>query len=66
MFADRLDARHAGRGLNLKLPIRALRLLARLGRPRPAAFDHREIERLRLELELKKAEAAFFHRRGVM
>ena len=66
MFADQINARQAGRGLVLKIPIRVLRALARLTRPRPGAHDQREIDAFRRELELKKAEAAFMHRRGVM
>jgi hypothetical protein len=65
MFADQIGARIAGRGLKLKIPIRVLRLMARMKRPGPA-YDHREIEQLRLEMEVRKAEAAFMSRRGVM
>jgi hypothetical protein len=66
MFADQIDARHAGRGLVLKVPIRILRVMARMTRPRPVAYDQREIDAFRRALELKRAEAAFMHRRGVM
>jgi hypothetical protein len=66
MFSLDMNARPASRAAKQFLSFKLLKLLARRRRARPVAFDHAEIERFKLELEMKRAHMSMLSRLKVM
>jgi hypothetical protein len=66
MIAFELDRRLSGRAIAPRSAVRLLQILARLKKPQRVPHDFREIERVRLEHERRKAHAAMISRFKVM
>jgi len=61
-----MNARPASRAAKHFLSFKLLKLLARRWRPSPVAYDYAEIERFKLELEMKRAHMSMLSRLKVM
>jgi hypothetical protein len=61
-----MNARPASRAAKHSLSFRLLKLLARRRRPSPVPYDYAEIERFKLELEMKRAHMSMLSRLKVM
>jgi hypothetical protein len=66
MFTFDMEARLAGRIAKPSIGSRLLQLLARRSRPSRIAHDHREMERFRIEHELRKAQVQIQSRFKIM
>jgi len=66
MFTFDVNARPASRAAKQFLSFKVLKLLARRRRPMPVAYDYAEIERFKLELEMKRAHMSMLSRLKVM
>jgi hypothetical protein len=61
-----MNARPASRVAKQLLTFKVLKLLARRRRPLPVAYDYAEIERFKLDLEMKRAHMSMMSRLKVM
>jgi hypothetical protein len=62
MFTLDLNARPASRVAKQISGLKLLKLFALLMRPQPVAYDYAEIERFKLELEMKKTHMSMLSR----
>ena len=61
-----MNARPASRVAKLSISFKTLKLLARRRRPMPVPHDYAEIERFKLDLEMKRAHMSMLSRLKVM
>ena len=66
MFTLDMNARPASRAAKLSLSFKVLKLLARRRRPLPVPYDYAEIERFKLDLEMRRAHMSMLSRLKVM
>ena len=61
-----MNARPASRAAKHFFSFKVLKLLARRRRPLPVPYDHAEIERFKLDLEMRRAHMSMLSRLKVM
>jgi len=66
MIAFDMNARLSSRDRKLKIGRRFLQLLARMNGPVRVPYDYREIERFKIELELRRSDSLILSRFKVM